>query len=238
MINLRWKMKTIGIIGGMGPLATVHLFERIVLRTKAEKDQEHIRVLIDCNTNIPDRTKAILGDGENPVKELADSAKILEGSGADFLIMPCNTAHYFIDEIKKFVNIPFIDMPEETAKYTYEKYGKDTVVGLMATDGTIKSKIYENYYSKLGIKTVVPVKTQVKIMEFIYDVIKKGDYNAGTDLLFECADELKELGANAFLLGCTELSSAQYLYKFEGDFINPMEVLTEKAIIYAGGKLN
>ncbi|HKM01331.1 MAG TPA: amino acid racemase [Sedimentibacter sp.] len=231
-------MKTIGIIGGMGPLATVHLFERIVLRTKAQKDQDHIRVLIDSNTNIPDRTKAIIGDGEDPVKELVNSAKILEKGGADFLIMPCNTAHYFIDEIKKSVNIPFLNMPEETVKYTYDKYGKDTVVGIMATDGTIKSKIYENYYSKLGIKTVVPVKTQERIMEFIYDVIKKGNYNAGTDLLFECANELKELGATAFLLGCTELSSAQYLYKFEGNFINPMEVLTERSILFAGGQLS
>ncbi len=231
-------MKTIGIIGGMGPLATVHLFERIVLRTKAEKDQDHIRVLVDSNTNIPDRTKAILGNGESPVKELVNSAKILENSGADFLIMPCNTAHFFIDEIKKSVNIPFLNMPEETTKYTYEKYGQDAVVGLMATDGTIKSKIYENYYSKLGIKTVVPVKTQKVIMEFIYDVIKKGNYDVGTDLLFECVEELKELGASSFLLGCTELSSAQYLYKFEGNFINPMEVLTEKAIIFAGGDLN
>lgn len=231
-------MKTIGIIGGMGPLATVHLFERIVLRTKAEKDQDHIRVLVDSNTNIPDRTKAIISNGETPVIELSNSAKILEKSGADFLIMPCNTAHYFIDEIKKSVNIPFINMPEETVNYTYEKYGKDTVVGLLATDGTIKSKIYENYYSKLGIKTIIPIKTQVKIMEFIYDVIKKGNYNAGTELLFECVEELKDLGATAFLLGCTELSSAQYLYKFEGNFINPMEVLTEKSIIYAGGQLN
>ncbi len=231
-------MKTIGIIGGMGPLATVHLFERIVLRTKAQKDQDHIRVLIDSNTNIPDRTKAIIGHGEDPVKELVNSAKILEKGGADFLIMPCNTAHYFIDEIKKSVNIPFLNMPEETVKYTYDKYGKDTVVGIMATDGTIKSKIYENYYSKLGIKTVVPVKTQERIMQFIYDVIKKGNYNAGTDLLFECANELKELGATAFLLGCTELSSAQYLYKFEGNFINPMEVLTERSILFAGGQLS
>jgi len=234
----RWAMKTIGIIGGMGPLATVHLFERIVLRTKAEKDQDHIRVLIDSNTNIQDRTKAILGIGESPVKELVNSAKILENSGADFLIMPCNTAHYFIDEIKKNINIPFINMPEETVKYTYDKYGKDALVGIMATDGTIKTKIYENYYAGLGIKTLVPIKTQGKIMEFIYDVIKKGNYDAGTDLFFECVNELKDLGATAFLLGCTELSSAQYLYKFEGSFINPMEVLAERAIIFAGGQLN
>jgi aspartate racemase len=231
-------MKTIGMIGGMGPLATVHLFERIVLRTKAEKDQDHIRIIIDNNTNIQDRTKAILGYGESPVKELVGSAKMLEKSGADFLIMPCNTAHYFIDHIKKNIKIPFINMPEEAAKYTYDKYGGDAVVGIMATDGTIKTKIYENYYDELGIKTVIPVKTQALIIEFIYDVIKRGKYSLGTDLFFKCRDELKELGATVFLLGCTELSAAQYLYKLEGNYINPMEVLAEKAIVFAGGELN
>lgn len=231
-------MKTIGIIGGMGPLATVHLYERIVLRTKALRDQDHIRVLIDSNTNIPDRTKAIISDGEDPTVELIKSAKILENSGADFLIMPCNTAHYFINTIQETVNIPFVNMVEETVKYTEKKFGRDTVVGILATDGTIKSKIYENYYAKLGIKTVVPDKTQADVMKFIYDVIKKGNYNEGTSLMFSAVEELKEMGATSFLLGCTELSSAQYLYKFEGNFINPIEVLTERSIEFAGGQLN
>lgn len=230
-------MKTIGIIGGMGPLATVNLFEKIVLRTMAEKDQEHIHVLIDSNTNIPDRTEAILYNGESPVKELVKSAQILEGSGADFLIMPCNTAHYFIEEIKKNINIPIINMIEETVKFTYDKYGKRRV-GIMATDGTIKSKIYENYYFKLGIETVVPVKTQNKVMEFIYNVIKKGNYKAGTDLFYDCVNELKDLGADVFLLGCTELATAQDIYGLKGDYINPLEVLTESSIVFAGGKLN
>lgn len=231
-------MKTIGIIGGMGPLATVHLYERIVLRTKALRDQDHIRVLIDSNTNIPDRTKAIIDGGEDPTVELIKSAKLLENGGADFLIMPCNTAHYFVDKIQASVHIPFVNMVQETVKYTMDEYGKDALVGILATDGTIKSKIYENYYSNIGIKTVVPQKSQESVMKFIYDVIKKGNYNEGTDLLFEAVEELKQLGATAFLLGCTELSSAQYLYKFEGSFINPIEILTEKSIEFAGGQLN
>ncbi len=231
-------MKTIGIIGGMGPLATADLYRRIILRTKALKDQDHIHVLIDSNTNIPDRTKAIIANGEDPTIELIKSAKMLEQGGADFLVMPCNTAHYFIDTIKKSVCIPFVNMIEETVKYTYDKYGKDTVVGIMATDGTIKSEIYESYYNKLGIKTIIPEKTQEKLMKFIYDIIKSGNYEEGTTLLFECVEELKENGAQCFLLGCTELSSAQYLYNIEGSFINPIEVLTEVSIIYAGAKLN
>lgn len=231
------KMKTIGIIGGMGPLATVHLFERIVLRTDAASDQEHIRVLIDNNTDIPDRTKAILYGGENPVTEIIKSAKFLEQGGADFLIMPCNTAHYFIDTIKKSVNIPFVNMLEETAEYTYDKYGSGTVVGILATDGTIKSGIYENCYSKVGIKTVVPEKTQESVMRFIYDVIKRGNYQEGTDLLFQGVNELKEKGADTFLLGCTELSSAQYLFDFKGPFVNPLEILAEASILKAGGRL-
>lgn len=231
-------MKTIGIIGGMGPLSTVDLYRRIVLRTKAGRDQDHIHVIIDSNTNIPDRTKAIIANGEDPTIELIKSAKMLEQCGADFLIMPCNTAHYFIDTIKASVNIPLVNMLEETVKYTYNKFGQDTIVGIMATDGTIKSKIYEEYYTKLGIKTVVPDKTQEKIMKFIYDVIKSGKYDEGTGLLFECVEELKDKGANVFLLGCTELSSAQYLYNIDGPFINPMEVLTEASILYAGGELN
>jgi aspartate racemase len=230
-------MKTIGIIGGMGPLATVDLYKRIVLRTKAARDQDHIHVIIDSNTNIPDRTKAIIDNGQDPTIELIKSAKMLESAGADFLIMPCNTAHYFIDRIQENVSIPFINMIEETVKYTHARHGNE-IVGIMATDGTIKSKIYEDYYNKLGIKTVVPEKTQAKIMKFIYDVIKSGRYDLGTDLFFDCVSELKEKGAGAFLLGCTELSSAQYLYNFEGNFINPMEVLTEVSIKYAGGELN
>lgn len=231
-------MKTIGIIGGMGPLATAYLYERIVKRTMAGKDQEHIHVIIDGNTNIPDRTEAILGLGEDPVKEMVKSAQSLEQIGADFLIMPCNTAHYFIDKIAENVNIKILNMVEETVKYTYENYDKNTVVGILATEGTIKSKIYDNYYSKIGINTVVPKKNQNSIMKFIYDVIKAGKFEEGTELFFETVNELKNLGADAFLLGCTELSSAQYIYKFKGNFINPMEVLTEKSIVYAGGQIN
>ena len=221
----------------MGPLATAHLFERITMKTDAEKDQEHIRVVIDSNTNIPDRTKAIIAGGEDPVPEMLKSAKYLESIGADFLIMPCNTAHYFIERLKSQVGIPFVNMLEETVKSTYDRFGGKVTVGLLATDGTIKSGIYENYYDSVGIRTVIPDKTQVKVMSFIYDVIKAGKFDEGANLMFEAVEELKNMGADAFLLGCTELSSADFMYGFEGNFINPIDILAEKSILFAGGRI-
>ena len=132
-------MKTVGIIGGMGPLATVDLFGKIVNLTDAKCDNDHIHILIDNNTYIPDRTSYILGDGENPIDELVKSAKRLKNMGADFLIMPCNTAHYFYNDIINNVSIPFINMIEETANYINNKNIKK--VGLLSTTGTINVKI-------------------------------------------------------------------------------------------------
>jgi aspartate racemase len=109
--------KILGIIGGMGPLATVNLFNKIVINTDAQNDQEHIHMLVDNNINIPDRTAFLLGTGEDPTEELIKSAVRLEKAGADFLIMPCNTAHHFYEVIKEKINIDFLNMIEETVKF-------------------------------------------------------------------------------------------------------------------------
>jgi aspartate racemase len=103
-------MKTIGILGGMGPLATADLYRKIILHTKADKDQDHVHAIIDGNTNIPDRTAYIMGKGENPLPEMIKSARTLERAGVDFIIMPCNTAHHFFDQLAKSVNIPLLNM--------------------------------------------------------------------------------------------------------------------------------
>ena len=124
--------KTIGIVGGMGPLATSDLFRKIVEITDAASDQEHVRVCIDNNTEIPDRTAAILKGGEDPVPEMVKSAVRLQGMGADVLIMPCNTAHYFYDRLTPFVDTPFLNMIEETAKEIKRRGIKKA--GLLATD--------------------------------------------------------------------------------------------------------
>lgn len=146
--------KTIGIIGGMGPMATVDLMKKVILATDAREDQEHIPILVDNNTNIPDRTAAILGEGEDPLPELLKSADRLTDAGADFLIMGCNTAHYFLPRMMPHLKVPFVNMIEETASFCAREGFKK--VGLLASAGTCKSGIYQRALAEAGVEAVQP----------------------------------------------------------------------------------
>lgn len=222
--------KTLGIIGGMGPLATADLFKKIVLLTDVQTDQEHLHILIDNNTSIPDRTAYILGSGEEPRKQLIHSAKKLENMGAEYLIMPCNTAHYFYEDIVKEINIPFLNMIEETAMFIKNNFPNIHKAGLLATDGTCISGIYDQYFHKFQISLVKPNQTkQSYIMNLIYS-IKSGKKDISLDGFYETVEDLKQNGAEIVILGCTELSSAHELYQFKGDFVDPLEIIAKSAI--------
>ncbi len=227
--------KKLGILGGMGPLATVKLFEMIVLLTKANSDQEHIPILIDNNTSIPDRTNYLLnGTGEDPRVQLIKSAKGLEELGADFLIMPCNTAHAFYEDIVKEIDIPFINMIEETAKYIRDKFPDAKKVGLLATEGTIKARVYHKVFENYGIEILSPSKEkQTHVTDLIYN-IKKDIKIESLDDFYSTMDELRSHGAHVFIAGCTEISVAIDLYKLEGEIVDAMKALAIRAIKYAG----
>jgi len=143
--------KIIGILGGMGPEATVDLFYKIIKLTPAEKDQEHLRIIIDNNPKIPDRTAAILGKGEDPLPALQETAQSLEKAGADFIIIPCNTAYYFLSSIQESVKIPILNMIEETAKETRKKIPPIKKVGLLASVGVYETKIYHQQFEKFNL---------------------------------------------------------------------------------------
>ncbi len=222
------KEKIIGILGGMGPMATVELFKRIVLKTPAKRDQDHPRIVIYNNPKIPDRTAYILGKGENPLPELIDSAKKLESWGADFIIMPCNTAHFFADDIQKAINIPLINMIEETAEYVKQLGIKR--VGLLATTGTLTTGIYQKALEKRGIKVIIPnEKEQEKVMRGIYEGIKANKFKLGRELLLEIAKKL-EKESEGIIAGCTEVSVALKPEDLEVPLIDPMDVIAEKAV--------
>lgn len=223
--------KTIGIIGGMGPLATCDLYQKIIEVTKAHSDQEHIRVCIDGNTEIPDRTEAILHGGKDPLPEMVRSAVRLESMGADVLIMPCNTAHYFYKEILPFVRIPFLNMLEETADAAAKMGIKK--VGLLATDGTIKSEVYKEAFQKNGISLEIPTQEEQKfVMELIYDGIKAGNDKLDTRKFEQVMNNLLSRGAQILILGCTELPVAFKKWKFSQPALDPTLVLASRVVQY------
>lgn len=229
-----------GIIGGLGPSATADLYQLIIKNTNAHKDQDHLRILIDSNPQIPDRTAAILNGGQSSAPRMIESAKLLENAGADYLAVPCNTAHYFIPEVQKAINIPFINMIEETAKII--KSRGYTKAGLLSTSGTAKTGIYQNTLSQLSIETIVPSEQNIaKEMEAIYgdEGIKAGkDFEKSAhnkNLFIEVIAELKAQGAQCIIMGCTEIPLCLESVDSSLPLINPTEVLA-KAIILRSKK--
>ncbi len=232
--------KTIGIIGGMGPAATADIMKKIIDMTDADTDQEHIHLLIDSNTNIPDRTAAILHGGKDPVPEMLASAKRLEAMGADFLIVPCNTAHWFIPVMEKEVGIPFLNMPVETARLLKDR--DVTTAAVLATDGTVQSGLYEEALRAEGIQAIYPDEEQQKtVMALIYDCIKRGITDPARlprEEIRAIGDDLRKRGAQALLLACTELPVAySILGLYEDDCVDPTSVLAGAAIAAAGAAL-
>ncbi len=229
--------KTIGIIGGMGPAATADLYTRIIEQTDAKTDAEHLHVIIDGNTAIPDRTAAILRGGEDPTAELVASACRLEQAGAELLVMACNTAHYFYDRITPNISVPFLHMPRETAKEARRRGYK--TVALLATDGTCEAGVYQQAFEAEApeIRLLRPEEDgQRLIMSLIYDNVKAGRFDMPKEQVGALLAELKKCGAEAFILGCTELPLAFRHYGFDAETVDPTTVLARAAVIAAGGR--
>lgn len=231
-------MKTLAILGGMGPLPTIKLFQMIVEMTEAKQDQDHVHIIIDNNTKVPDRTSFLLDNSkEDPLPALKESAKRLEEAGADLIIMPCNTAHYYYKELKTSVDIEFLNMIEETAKWIKEKLPHVKNIGLLATDGTIKARIYDDIFPEYGIGIIKPsVENQQHIYDLIYNM-KESKEQKSLDEVYMTMKEMEKDGAEVFIAGCTEISVAIDNFGIEGDFIDPMKVVAERAIEFVGGKL-
>ncbi|KDR95790.1 aspartate racemase [Peptoclostridium litorale DSM 5388] len=224
--------KKLGILGGMGPLATVDLFKKVVMMTNATCDQEHIHQIIDNNSQIPDRTLHILGQGEDPTPHLVESAKRLESMGAEFIIMPCNTAHYFYDRIVGNIRIPFLNMVESTAQFILDELGDGSKVGLLATDGTCQSGVYDKCFASSGVNLLKPDKSSQRlVMDFIYGIKEGKDISAR--MIYNAMEGLKEQGVEVFILGCTELSYAMDEYGLEGNFVDPLSIVAKKAVEFA-----
>jgi aspartate racemase len=219
--------KTIGIIGGMGPFATVDLMNKIIRQTPASHDQDHIHMIVDNYPQIPDRTLAIYGGGVDPTPFLTLSAKRLQHAGADFIIIACNTAHYFSPTVEKLIDIPILHMPHETVHFIRKM--NITEVGLLATDGTIKTKIYQDALEGRGITVTVPdTHTEMQVMDGIY-AVKSGDLQKGIHCLTEAAESLSKSGVKVIIAGCTEISLV-LLSTGTFQIIDPSEILAKNVV--------
>lgn len=226
-------MKRLGIIGGLGPMATAYFLQLIIEMTEADTDQEHIEVLLHSKPQIPDRTGYILGKSkENPMPQLLEIGKSLVAQGADMIAIPCITAHFFQEELEEKVGCPIIHAIEETARYLQEEgVGK---VGIMATDGTVQSKLFQTVFGRYGITCYVPDEDgQGKVMHLIYKNVKAG-CPVEMNLFREVSEQLFGQGAEVILLGCTELSLIKRDNALGKGFLDVMEVLTRQAVLTCG----
>ncbi len=224
-----------GVIGGMGPLATMDFVTKVIRFTQASRDQEHIPMIIDNRTQIPDRTDYILTKQNSPLDELISSALFLQKSGVDFLVMPCNTAHYFYDEIKAAVNLPFLHIVEETVSEVLKH--KDTVhkAALISTTGTYSCGLYEHFFEQEDVELLLPNEDgKALIMDMLY-AIKSGQPKNPEPLL-KLLQNFVDKGAQHFVLGCTEAPLLFENYHINYPVFDSSSILAKSAVTFASGE--
>lgn len=199
----------LGVIGGIGPAATVDFMNKVIGNTRAERDQDHIRMVVDHNPQIPDRTANLLHQDVDPTVALFASCKRLEADGARAIAIPCNTAHAFVQRMQPHLDVPIINMLNETMRHVRAQYGPSKKVGLLATAGTVASRVYHGAAENESIELIVPAPAfQDKVTSAIYGKrgIKAG-FTRGRcrEELLAAAAHLVERGAEVLILGCTEL---------------------------------
>lgn len=231
------ERKMLGVIGGMGPEATSYYYENVIAHTDASCDQEHIDMVILSHATMPDRTEAILtGDNKHLINLLCNDARTLETLGVANIAITCNTSHYFYDYIQKAVNIPVINMIQESVAYAVRDYDNVKRVGIMATDGTINSKIYHKACRKAGVTPVkLSEERQKDVMSLIYEDIKAG--RPGDRRKFDrVVSEFMRKGCDVIILACTELSVFKGKHDVPSICLDAMDVLVKESILRSGVK--
>ena len=230
------EREILGVIGGLGPGATAHFMNLVIDMTDVKTDQEHLPMIVYNMPFIPDRTAYILDNTkENPLPKMLEVGKTLCAQGVSRIAVPCVTAHYFMDELEAGVDVPLINGVRETVAYLKEQ--GITKVGIMATDGTIRSGIFHRELEKQGLVPLAPsAEAQKDVMHLIFNNVKAGK-PAEMDRFFTSAKDLRAQGAQAIILGCTELSLIKRDEKIGPGFIDAMEVLARQSVLACGKPL-
>jgi aspartate racemase len=197
----------IGILGGMGPAATADFYAKLVATTPGSSDQDHLRTVIWSDPTIPDRTEALLGDGPDPTPWLLEGSRVLREAGATVIAIPCNTAHAFIPRIAGYVGLPIVHMIGEAVRHLTTLSPRIHSVGLLATTGTVRTGLYQEWLDRFGIRLVLPdgASQDRDVMTAVRAVKAGARDDATTTLLTRAARRLTEQGAQAVIAGCTEI---------------------------------
>lgn len=230
------KGKLLGILGGLGPMSTVYFYEMLTSMTEAACDQDHIDIVISSRATTPDRTAFITGASTaDPLSAMIPDAKRLVSFGAEIIAIPCNTAHYFYDRLASEVDVPILNIIEESVKAL--KADGVTRFGLLATDGTVKSLTYQRYCEAHGIECIVPdADRQKRVMDIIYGQIKCG-LSANMESFFEIAHSMRSLGCGRIILGCTELSLIKRAESLGSFYVDSLECLARSTITACGKRV-
>ena len=223
----------LGVIGGLGPMATAYYLELMIRMTDAGRDQEHPEIIVLNIPTIPDRTAYILGrSDESPLEPMVELGKQLKSLGATVLATPCITAHYFHEMLQDGIGLPLIHGIRCTAQTLFDAGVRK--VGLMATDGTVQSGIFQHQVEELGMELVLPGEEgQRSVMALIYDQVKAG-LEPDLTLFAAVRDELRTKGAQAVVLGCTELSLLKKGKDLGDGILDALEVLAKESVLACG----
>lgn len=221
----------LGILGGLGPMSTVYFYELLTAHTQAASDADHLDLIISSRATTPDRTAFILGRSErDPMPIMIEEAQRLERAGAEILVIPCNTAHYFYDGLQKSCSLPILNIIRETVAHLHRN-GIRTF-GLLATEGTVNSGSYDRVCKEYGISCITPTHgDQATVTNAIYGAIKQNK-PVDRDAILRIADKLVEQGCQRLVLGCTELSLMNKDGALDPDlFVDSLEVLAYQTLL-------
>lgn len=226
--------KVVGVIGGMGPDATVDFMSRVLDETPASEDQDHVRMVVECNPRVPSRQQAIRGEGESPGPELAAMAQRLEAAGADFLVMPCNLAHAWQSEIITVTTVPFVSIIDEAVAAAIDHSGPDSAIGVMTTPGCFFANLYQGALSDTGRPVVVQTPGELAETMSLVARIKAGDKsNEVRDALAQLGRNLIVRGARVLIAACTEFSLVFKESMFDVALVSSTEVLAKRTVAIA-----
>ncbi len=227
-------LRRIGILGGMGPEATIALMQRILAGTSAKDDADHVPLLVDMNPQVPSRIQHLIEQtGPNPGPVMADMAARLERAGAEALILPCNTAHYYAHYITDRVAIPFLNMPEMTAALLAEKLNSGASVGILASPATNQTGLFQTLLAQHDLRTLWP-QDETAVLDSIRRIKNVGPSEQDIKTLQDKADEMVQAGAGAILIGCTEFSLISDRITGPVPVVDALNVLVEATLQFAG----